>query len=148
MRIALDTLIQHGSSLADGSCKHAYHHMLSQTYFIWPRRLEALFDTEVGRPPRATVFLRLESLHADFEQFCASRNASAACLKLRAHRVALERFNPSPENMRGKSSASGYATHVLRHELSDATLDAINRAYRSDLACFGYAPASRGTVCV
>ena len=74
---ALGVLEQHGSSLASGACGFAYHHMLSQTYFLWDGRRKALFDTEAARPPPPTVVLRLESLREDFERFCIAAGYSS-----------------------------------------------------------------------
>ena len=153
IRLALDTLEHHGSSLADKACGHAYHHMLSQTFFVWPRRLQLLFDTDKGRPPRATVFLRLESLHEDMDRFCRERHGTTVCEKLRAQVAlggALERRNPTRTRTlrewdKGNES---YATLALQRKLSDSTLEAINRVYASDFACFGYEAVSRRTRCV
>ena len=33
-----DTLREHGTALAGSGCGYAYHHMLSQAYFLWPER--------------------------------------------------------------------------------------------------------------
>ena len=76
---ALGVLEQHGSSLASGACGFAYHHMLSQTYFLWDGRRKALFGTEAGRPvpPPPTVVLRLESLREDLERFCIAAGYSS-----------------------------------------------------------------------
>jgi len=67
---ALGVLEEYGSSLASSACGYAYHHMLSQTYFLWISRRQALFDTDAGRPPPPTVVLRLENLRDDFMRFC------------------------------------------------------------------------------
>ena len=43
--VALATLKRRGSALASADCGFAYHHMLSQAYFLWPERTWARSHT-------------------------------------------------------------------------------------------------------
>ena len=47
--------------MASPACGFAYHHMLTQTYFLWDGRRKAIFDTEAGPPRPASRYNRTSS---------------------------------------------------------------------------------------
>ena len=136
MQIALATLSTHGTALASAACGYAYHHMMPQTYFLWPLRMHAIFDTEEGRPPPVTVLLRLESLHEDFARFCAARNASDFCSDQLA-RIGGKLPTSNEALLHGGALSS----------LTPRTLKAINTYYHNDFGCLRYTLGDRSLKC-
>ena len=141
LRKAVATLRRDGSAIAGPECGFAYHHMLSQAFFLDRRRLHKLFDTAEGRPPPPSVLLRVENLHDDFLALCARRNATRWCEERLAHirRGEMVRLNAGKE----REHTAGAALSTL---LEPATLDALERYYAADAACYDY-QFNRSLVC-
>lgn len=129
--LAVRTLRAHGTGLADSACGFAYHHLLSQAWFLWRPRVRLLLSrrgakappAESELPPPPTVVLRLESLAQDLLALCAARNASAYCSARMRALGGLQRANPS-----------------RRASVNAEALAAIQDYYSPDYECLGYAP--------
>lgn len=121
--IWLSTIRAHGSRLASGACGFAYHHTLSQSFFLWEKRIQLLYAHDrVGMPPPPTVLLRLEHLTDEFLSFCKTRGELDWCKKrLEALGGSLTPLNPSRKSV---------ITPAIREKVA---------AYLApDFACLGY----------
>mmetsp|Transcript_4115 Transcript_4115/g.10480 ORF Transcript_4115/g.10480 Transcript_4115/m.10480 type:complete len:216 (+) Transcript_4115:161-808(+) len=131
---AVALLGERGAELADASCGYAYHHMLSQAFFLWRERVRLLYSRSPPKgqllarddqlPSPVSVVLRLESLAEDLLALCAARNATAYCQKRIEQLGGIKSLNPS---------------HKAR--LTDAAIRAAQRYYAPDFGCLGYGMA-------
>ena len=150
LRIALQTLRTHGTRLASRGCGFAYHHMLSQGFFLESARLfsrattTSLSTADQQPPPPPTVLLRLEHLADDLLAFCAQRNATRWCVR----NLARVRKEGNARSNQG-DARTREAGKRLDAVLAPATLDAIEDYYAPDLACLSqfYPSWDRGIVC-
>ncbi|KAG8460295.1 hypothetical protein KFE25_011786 [Diacronema lutheri] len=129
---AVRVLREHGTAAADAGCGFAYHHLLSQSWFLWRDRVRLVYEAcaraagappvpEARLPPSVSVVLRLEHLADDLLALCALRNASAYCAKRIAQIGGIRPLNPS-----GKSTISAEAWA------------AAEEYYAPDFECLGY----------
>lgn len=131
--LALRTLATQGARLAGPECGYAYHHMLSQTYFLWPNRSNVW--SEEGRVPRATRLLKIETLENDLLAFCEERGAADFC---RARlRGGLKQLNSRDRGIASRNPL-GALPDVIPHEMSRATRQALHQYYAADYRCLNY----------
>lgn len=153
LSVALRTLSQRGSALATADCGFAYHHMLSQAYFLWPERTH--LPPGMHLPP-VTRLLRLESLEEDVRALCAERGVaghypSDFCGRLLRRGVPHANkgndFNASAKKgiaQKGRSATdanglaarafAGLEPHLLSPEVHAELLD----YYSTDFDCLNY----------
>jgi len=136
LRVALRTLRRRGSALAGPACGYAYHHMLSQTFFLWGNRSGAPGDP--ARLPPVTRLLRLESLERDLSAFCDERGAAPFCRQ--ALRAGVPRLNAAGVGV-AASNPLGALPHVVPRELSHDVRRALVKTYARDFACLNYSYA-------
>lgn len=133
---AVAVLAAHGSALAGAGCGFAYHHLLSQSWFLWRERVRLLYSKRLPRgaratdaqlPPPVTVVLRLERLAEDLATLCAARNATAFCDRRARELGGIRPLNPSR-----KAAVSAHAWRQAQ------------AYYAPDFECLGYPRTLRG----
>jgi hypothetical protein len=140
---AVETIRQHGTELADSACGFAYHHMLTQSFFLSKGRHARLFESPTyPRPPMPTVFLRLESIGEDLAAFCRTRNASSWC----AQRLALTHDEKLSARLNEGLARSREEGLPLSRLWAPQSLDAVESYYAPDL-CLGRYEFDRSIVC-
>ena len=134
---AMSTVHQFGSKLAGPACGYAYHHLLSQSFFLQhSQKVAAQHGLE---PPLPTIALRLEQLVPDLVRLCAARNATYFCDRLlRSHGGSLPHVNAnknrSEANVLLAPNSSGAGCLMRDDKLQQQVQD----TYRSDFDCLGY----------